>query len=164
MTWKVHEVDRNLHAIDVALPWIHLTKEVFAIETLGNFETFKGIRMFGGALSSHWFGKFMKLLEKKVHRHEIEVCDMSSRFRRFTNLVKKLRLHELEGSWNSSEPACNWLCTSMKSSYQKSIYYRNSLRFWNVQKYPHVRRCTLLPMGSQKPTRRRLKLFYTRKD
>ena len=54
MNWKVHEVARSLHAIDFALPWSHLTKGVVTIKTLRNFETFKSICMFGGALSSQW--------------------------------------------------------------------------------------------------------------
>ena len=60
-----------------------------------------------------WFGGFLKAVwkiheiarGKKVHYHEIEVCHMSSRFRRIMNQFKRfmkigrtLRLHELEGS------------------------------------------------------------------
>ena len=34
---------------------------------------------------STWFRRFRKLLEVKVHYHEIEVCHTSSRFRRIMN-------------------------------------------------------------------------------
>ena len=45
----------------------------------------------------------MKLLEVKVHYYEIEVCH---------NQV------DLEESWTNLELSWNWVCTSMKSSYQ----------------------------------------------
>ena len=32
-----------------------------------------------------WFGTFLKLLEVKIHYHEIEVCHMFRRFRRIMN-------------------------------------------------------------------------------
>jgi hypothetical protein len=46
----------------------------------------------------NWFGRFTKLLEVKVHYHEIEVCHMSSRFRRIMNYFR--RFMKLVESWS----------------------------------------------------------------
>ena len=80
-----------------------------------------------------WFGKFMKLLEVKVHCHEFEVCHMSSRFirimnqlRRFMNLVKYFsnigwKVHELAWSLHKIQFA----------SYQRSIIWLDHFSFFS---------------------------------
>ena len=68
----------------------------------------------------NWFGRFMKLLEVKVHYHDIEVYHMSSRFYRIMNQLKKFmklveyfgnigrKDHELAGKLYELEFALQW--------------------------------------------------------
>jgi hypothetical protein len=70
----------------------------------------------------------MKLLKGKFHYHEIEVCHMSSLFRRIMNEFRRyMKLVEHFGNigWKVHELACNLyeikFALLQKTSYQRSM-------------------------------------------
>ena len=75
-----------------------------------------------------WFGVSMTLLEVKSEHHEIEVCHMPNWFRGIMNQSRSMKLVEywLEGSQTSLKRLWNWVCTFVKSSYQRSTLELNS--------------------------------------